>query len=229
MEINSTTTPPSNHGTHVAGIIGASGERAREAAANKNNSDFNDGMCPDIGLYDFRVLGPSIKDTEFAIIGVLQYIRYLNDRDNFFTIHGANLSLSIPHDVRNFACGRTPICNECERLIEQRGRGRRGGRQSRLPELRDQGRRLRKLRGLQHHRSGKCRRRDHCRRDPSLLAAHLRRELLLQPRADRRRPAEAGSRRARRTDPRAGARTRSGAISTAPAWRRRMSAARRPC
>ncbi len=33
------------------------------------------------------------------------------------TIHGANLSLSIPHDVRNFACGRTPICNECERLV----------------------------------------------------------------------------------------------------------------
>ena len=34
------------------------------------------------------------------------------------TIHGVNLSLSIPHDVRNFACGRTPICNECERLVE---------------------------------------------------------------------------------------------------------------
>jgi subtilisin family serine protease len=27
------------------------------------------------------------------------------------------LSLSIPHDVRNFACGRTPVCNECERLV----------------------------------------------------------------------------------------------------------------
>ena len=37
---------------------------------------------------------------------------------SFITIHGANLSLSIPHDVRNFACGRTPICNECERLVE---------------------------------------------------------------------------------------------------------------
>ena len=29
-----------------------------------------------------------------------------------------NLSLSIPHDVRNYACGRTPICEECERLVE---------------------------------------------------------------------------------------------------------------
>jgi hypothetical protein len=75
-------------------------------------------MCNDIQLYDFRVLGREIKDAEFAIIAALQFIRYLNARDNFMTIHGANLSLSIPHDVRNFACGRTPICDECERLIE---------------------------------------------------------------------------------------------------------------
>jgi subtilisin family serine protease len=32
-------------------------------------------------------------------------------------IHGANLSLSIRHDVKNFACGRTPVCDECERLV----------------------------------------------------------------------------------------------------------------
>ena len=73
---------------------------------------------PDIKLYDFRVLAKTLEDTEFAIIAALQYIRYLNERHTFTTIHGANLSLSIPHDVRNFACGRTPICNECERLVE---------------------------------------------------------------------------------------------------------------
>jgi serine protease AprX len=113
VEINPETRPDSNHGTHVAGIIGAS---KKAADPDDKNSDAADGMCPDINLYDFRVLGPNMKDTEFAIIAVLQYIRWLNDRDNFYTIHGANLSLSIPHDVRNFACGRTPICNECERL-----------------------------------------------------------------------------------------------------------------
>jgi hypothetical protein len=48
----------------------------------------------------------------------LQFIRFLNARNSFFSVHGANLSLSIPHDVRNFACGRTPICNECERLVD---------------------------------------------------------------------------------------------------------------
>ena len=118
VEIKPDTRPSTSHGTHVAGIIGANREAALKAAGDKDKSDFANGMCPDIQLYDFRVLGTDIKDAEFAIIAALQFIRYMNDRDNFLTIHGANLSLSIPHDVRNFACGRTPICNECEHLIE---------------------------------------------------------------------------------------------------------------
>jgi serine protease AprX len=109
ITIDSTATPSSGHGTHVAGIIGA--------AAN-GNTQFADGMCPDIKFYDFRVLGRTMQDTEFAIIAALQYLRYLNERHTYVSIHGANLSLSIPHDVRNFACGRTPICNESERLVE---------------------------------------------------------------------------------------------------------------
>jgi subtilisin family serine protease len=153
VEIKPATKPPTNHGTHVAGIIGASKQSVQEElrrfeakknvlkAAKKNNEEldeialktriekesenisvkdnpsFNDGMCPDISLFDFRVLGPSLRDTEFAIIAALQFIRYLNSQDSFLDIHGANLSLSIPHDVRNFACGRTPICDECEQLI----------------------------------------------------------------------------------------------------------------
>ena len=99
--------PVSLHGTHVAGIIGA-------APVDTNPG----GMCHDIRLYDFRVLGKTIDDTEFAVIAALQYIRYINERHSDITIHGANLSLSIPHDVRNYACGRTPVCIECERLVD---------------------------------------------------------------------------------------------------------------
>jgi hypothetical protein len=99
---------PSPHGTHVAGIIGAS----------KSTDGGGPGMCPDIGLYDFRVLGKNIDDTEFGVIAALQYIRYINERHSYITVHGANLSLSIPHNVRNFACGSTPVCIECERLVE---------------------------------------------------------------------------------------------------------------
>jgi hypothetical protein len=116
--------PRTNHGTHVTGILAAS--RAGAKKANDEAPDprvrldvphWADGMCPDINIYDFRVLAPTLKETEFAIIAALQYIRHVNDRYSFMTIHGANLSLSIPHDVRNFACGRTPVCNECERLV----------------------------------------------------------------------------------------------------------------
>jgi len=108
VEIKTDLLPSSGHGTHVAGIIGARAEASKGF----------DGMCPDIKLYDFRVLAKTLEDTEFAIIAALQYIRYLNERHSFTTIHGANLSLSIPHDVRNFACGRTPICDECERVVD---------------------------------------------------------------------------------------------------------------
>jgi subtilisin family serine protease len=104
--------PVTPHGTHVAGIIGA------DKFGNGKESDYGGGMCPDIRLYDFRVLGKTLEDTEFAVIAALQYIRYVNERHSYITIHGANLSLSIPHNVRNFACGRTPVCNECERLVE---------------------------------------------------------------------------------------------------------------
>ncbi len=134
--------PANPHGTHVAGIIGANGnafrnakireDKLKEAADSqaqgvaaaatrtrpKTKIISYDGMCPDIRLYDFRVLSKSDDNTEFAVISALQYIRYVNERHNFINIHGVNLSLSIPHDVRNFACGRTPVCNECERLVE---------------------------------------------------------------------------------------------------------------
>jgi serine protease AprX len=112
-ELLTLTTPPkptSPHGTHVAGIIGA--------RAPEKGGDWADGMCPDIQLYDFRVLAKTVEDTEFAVIAALQYIRYVNERHSYITIHGANLSLSIPHNVRNYACGRTPVCNECQRLVE---------------------------------------------------------------------------------------------------------------
>ncbi len=111
-------TPASQHGTHVAGIIGAA------KYTTPKDPDSVDGMCPGIGIYDFRVLKSDevdpreLDNTEFSIIAALQFIRITNEQAGRTVVKGVNMSLSIPHDVKNYACGQTPVCVESERLID---------------------------------------------------------------------------------------------------------------
>ena len=104
--------PAHEHGTHVAGIIGAGWTGRADGAPDVV------GMCPEIRLIDARVLDPATgRAQEFEVIAALQFLRYLNARAAETVVHGANLSLSVPHDVENYACGRTPICVECEHAV----------------------------------------------------------------------------------------------------------------
>ena len=109
--------PGHHHGTHVAGIIGADwrvDEHQLEPRVDRR------GLAPEIRLYDLRALGADGSGDEFSIMGALQFIRHLNGRKasaNEMQIHGVNLSFSILHDVSNYACGRTPVCEEAERLV----------------------------------------------------------------------------------------------------------------
>jgi subtilisin family serine protease len=111
-------TPGSPHGTHVAGIIAA------RKYDDPQEPDTFDGMCPGIGIYDFRVLKSDqvdpreLENTEFSVMSALQFIRNTNEQAGRLVIKGVNMSLSIPHDVKNYACGRTPVCDESERLID---------------------------------------------------------------------------------------------------------------
>ena len=108
--------PPKNpHGTHVAGILGGCWREVEDDAASPIKFS---GVCPNINLYDFRILGEGREQTEFAVIAALQFIQYLNDRKGRRVIDGVNLSLSIAHNVRNYACGKTPVCNESESLTK---------------------------------------------------------------------------------------------------------------
>ena len=105
--------PDDPHGTHVAGILGADWRFDEDG---QPLSQPVRGMCPDINLYDLRVLGPGGGD-EFSVMAALQFVRFLNLHREVMAVHGVNLSLSIQHDVLNYACGRTPVCEECTRLI----------------------------------------------------------------------------------------------------------------
>jgi serine protease AprX len=106
--------PGFEHGTHVAGIL--AGDWPKDEPANTKDRDIR-GVCPDLHLYDLRVLDDLGRGEEFSIIAAMQFIRYLNANKESMVMHGANMSFSIPHNVRNYACGRTPVCDESERMI----------------------------------------------------------------------------------------------------------------
>ena len=105
------------HGTHVAGILGG-----QPMSQPEGEDDFC-GVCPDIRLIDIRVLdkdGRSKDDDrqgEFDTIAALQFVGHLNSFGSEMVVHGVNLSIQLQHDPRNFACGRTPVCDECNRLV----------------------------------------------------------------------------------------------------------------
>ncbi|MBT2526201.1 S8 family serine peptidase [Streptomyces sp. ISL-99] len=99
------TTPGDPHGTHIAGILGASWPDRRFR-----------GICPTIRLYDFRVLDDKGEGDEFSIVTALQAVRHINEQAGRFVIAGVNISLSVPHDVATHSTGWTPVCIECDHL-----------------------------------------------------------------------------------------------------------------
>ena len=116
--------PLSEHGTHVAGILAGNWPREESPAPGKAGAHAEVqppesliGICPQLKLYDFRVFDAQGEGDEFMVMAALQFIRHLNAEREEPLIHGANLSVSLPHDVANYACGRTPVCEECERVV----------------------------------------------------------------------------------------------------------------
>jgi subtilisin family serine protease len=109
-------TPADGHGTHVAGLIGGYLPEGVET----DRVPF-EGMCPDIKLYDLRVFSADPKDRrggdEFTVLAALDYVAWVNRDPMRPAIHGVNLSLSVPFQVDWHACGRTPVCEACDRLV----------------------------------------------------------------------------------------------------------------
>jgi subtilisin family serine protease len=107
--------PGHPHGTHVAGILG--GNVAESERCDEDGEQKSCGVCRDINILDLRVLGSDGTGDEFTLISAMQFLRYLRRLKQTPDIVGANISISIPHSVRDSACGRTEVCLEAERLV----------------------------------------------------------------------------------------------------------------
>ncbi|WP_246551682.1 S8 family peptidase [Miltoncostaea oceani] len=107
--------PPVNeHGTHVAGIL--TGDWRAGEKGRPNGPDLR-GVAPGVEVYDLRVFDDDGKADEFTVLSALQFVRHLNARQDYVVVHGVNLSMSLHHAVANYACGRTPVCDESNRVV----------------------------------------------------------------------------------------------------------------
>jgi subtilisin family serine protease len=132
------------HGTHVAGIIAGGLDRWTKGSEKDvvvtqeryNVADpghpfhqprtVNDakaklvGMAPRAKLVSLKVLnaGGSSQERAGRVIQALAYVRQINAAsDKLPRIHGVNLSLGYDFDPEWFACGRSPLCQEVDKLV----------------------------------------------------------------------------------------------------------------
>ena len=73
--------PQDSHGTHVAGVIGADWRCDPEPMT---------GVCPQISLWDFRVLDDKGHGDEFSVLTALNHIRRINQEAGRLRIAGVN-------------------------------------------------------------------------------------------------------------------------------------------
>lgn len=120
VEVDNPGALISDHGTHVAGILGADW-RTNVVKSNGQPEYILRGVCPEIELYDLRVVHEcDMQSTEFALLAALEFVRFLNDRAgaNGPVVKGVNVSLSIPYDVSTYGCGATPVCVAADKLAD---------------------------------------------------------------------------------------------------------------
>jgi subtilisin family serine protease len=132
------------HGTHVAGIIAGAiqpwllEDPQRSVRATESRYNIEDprqplrvprpiadpsmlaGMAPLARLVSLKVLeaGGTLEARVNRVIRALAYVREINGSAvDGIRIHGVNLSIGYEFDPQWFACGRSPLCSEVDKLV----------------------------------------------------------------------------------------------------------------
>lgn len=119
------------HGTHVAGIIAGEGSDPAKMIAVWHELDEEgskvsrmeplkaaSGMAPKCKLVSLKVLDEFGMGKASNVIAAISHVQLINGNGRDLKIHGVNLSLGHAFDPKWFACGRSPLCVEVNRLVK---------------------------------------------------------------------------------------------------------------
>jgi hypothetical protein len=109
LPIVSAPVDPNGHGTAVAGII--AGESTDDDGRPRK------GVAPEATILSFNVLDDEGHGSEVNVLAALLAVQHMNRSGESLKIHGVVVPLELEWDVANFACGRSPICAEMDRLV----------------------------------------------------------------------------------------------------------------
>jgi subtilisin family serine protease len=76
------------------------------------------GMSPRTKLVSFKVLDEFGAGEVSNVIAALAQIQAINEYGRYLRIHGVNLSVGYPFNPEWFACGKSPLCVEVDRLVK---------------------------------------------------------------------------------------------------------------
>lgn len=76
------------------------------------------GMSPKTKLVSFKVLNEFGGGEVSNVIAALAQIQAINEYGRYLRIHGVNLSVGYPFNPEWFACGKSPLCVEVDRLVK---------------------------------------------------------------------------------------------------------------
>jgi serine protease AprX len=121
------------HGTHVAGIIAGEMSSADEIERCRALTRYRDengevthdvikpgpisGMAPCCKLLSLKVLDEKGEGETSSLIAALEIIQRLNDYGRRLRVQGVNMSVGYAFEPEWFACGRSPLCVEVDRLV----------------------------------------------------------------------------------------------------------------
>ena len=127
------------HGTHVAGIIAGEWKATRDNDGKPVNpmtavSRFKDehgdaqqkvqeieaisGMAPECRLVSLKVLDENGIGNASNLIAAIAHVQEKNGYGRHLLIQGMNISIGYDFDPKWFACGKSPLCVEVDRLVK---------------------------------------------------------------------------------------------------------------